>query len=54
MWQDFVDARTPSLPRCPSCAQSMRLVRTTQRFDDLPTLHMFECRTCEVAFVRET
>jgi len=38
-------------PRCPSCAQIMRLVRITTRFDDLPDLHVFECRACGVSHV---
>ena len=44
-------ARTP--PRCPSCAQPMRLVRKTLRFHGLPELYTFECRTCDVSFTQE-
>jgi hypothetical protein len=29
----------------------MRLGRITQRFDDLPDLHVFECRACDVSHV---
>jgi hypothetical protein len=29
----------------------MRLARTTSRFDDLPDLHVFECRACGVSHV---
>jgi transposase-like protein len=39
-------ALTP--PRCPSCAQPMRLSRRTARFDGLPELATFECRSCGV------
>jgi len=45
--------RTPKPPRCPSCAQSMPLIRTTQRFGGLATVHIFECRFCDVVFARE-
>jgi len=31
---------------CPSCAQVMRLARTTSRFENLPDLYIFECRAC--------
>jgi hypothetical protein len=41
----------PKLPFCPSCAQTMRLARITSRFDDLPDLYTFECRTCGVAHI---
>jgi len=33
-------------PRCPSCAQIMRLAGITSRFDNLPDLYTFECRGC--------
>jgi hypothetical protein len=36
-------------PRCPSCAQPMRLARRTSRFDGLPELATFECRACGVS-----
>jgi hypothetical protein len=29
----------------------MRLARITSRFDDLPDLHVFECRACGVSHV---
>ena len=38
-------------PLCPSCAQVMRLVRITSRFDDLPDLYVFECRACGVSHI---
>src|SRR6516165_11781036 len=31
----------PRAPLCPSCAQIMRLVRITSRFEDLPDLYTF-------------
>jgi hypothetical protein len=41
----------PVPPHCPSCAQIMRLARTTSRFDDLPELYTFECRACGVSHI---
>jgi hypothetical protein len=38
----------PRTPICPSCAQVMQIARITSRFDDLPDLYTFECRTCGV------
>ncbi len=35
-------------PRCPNCAQPMRLVRRTARFDGMPDLVSFECRACGI------
>jgi len=42
---------TPRLPHCPSCAQLMRLARTTSRFGGLPDLYAFECRVCGVTHI---
>jgi len=42
---------TPRAPLCPSCAQIMRLARTTTRFGNLPDLHVFECRACGVTHI---
>ncbi|MGA8319546.1 MAG: hypothetical protein WB774_01680, partial [Xanthobacteraceae bacterium] len=42
-------APTPPPPRCPSCAQRMKLVRETKRFGVLPSLYTFECRACGLA-----
>jgi len=42
-------ASTP--PRCPGCAQFMRLARITSRFDDLPDLYTFECQACDVSHI---
>jgi len=42
---------TPRLPHCPSCAQLMRLARTTSRFGDLPDLYAFKCRICGVTHI---
>jgi hypothetical protein len=41
----------PKPPLCASCAQTMRLARTTSRLDDLPDLYTFECRGCGVSQV---
>jgi hypothetical protein len=41
----------PKPPFCPSCAQTMRLGRITSRFEDLPDLYTFECRSCGVAHI---
>ena len=38
-------------PRCPSCAQPMRLIKRTPRFDGLPELATFECRACGVSHI---
>ncbi len=40
-------------PRCPSCAQPMRLIRKTVRFNGLPDLCTFECGTCNVSLAEE-
>jgi hypothetical protein len=42
---------TPRPPLCPSCAQTMRLARTTSRFGNLPDLYTFECRACGVSHI---
>lgn len=44
-------SNAPKSPRCPSCAQTMRLARITSRFDDLPDLYTFECRSCGVSHI---
>ena len=41
----------PKSPLCPGCAQIMRLAGITPRFDDLPDLYTFECRTCGVSHI---
>jgi hypothetical protein len=43
--------KSPKAPLCPACAQTMRLARVTQRFGDLPDLHVFECRACGVLHI---
>ena len=43
----------PKPPLCPSCAQNMRLIRRTQRFDTLPDVYTFECRDCGVSHFQE-
>jgi len=46
------ETKTPSStlvqPRCPSCAQFMRLAKRTARFDGLPELATFHCRACGI------
>jgi len=42
---------TPRPPLCPSCAQIMRLARTTSRFGNLPDLYTFECRACGLSHI---
>jgi hypothetical protein len=43
----------PTLPRCPGCAQPMRLIRRTQRFGGLPDPRTPGCRACNVLLVEE-
>jgi hypothetical protein len=43
----------PGPPHCPSCAQAMRLARKTRRFNGLPDLYIFECRTCDMSHTEE-
>jgi hypothetical protein len=43
----------PNPPHCPSCAQVMSLARIISRFDELPNLYVFECRTCGVSHIEE-
>jgi hypothetical protein len=43
----------PNPPLCPSCAHVMCLTRKISRFDDLPDLYVFECRTCGVSHIEE-
>jgi hypothetical protein len=44
---------TPRSPLCLSCAQIMRLARTTSRFGNLPDLNIFECTACGVLHIDE-
>ena len=39
----------PQPPRCPKCAQPMRLIWRTARFGGLPELFTFECTACGVS-----
>ena len=43
----------PVPPHCPSCAQAMRMARKTRRFNGLPDLYIFECRTCDMSHTEE-
>jgi hypothetical protein len=49
------ETKTPSStlapPRCPNCAQPMRLAKRTARFDGLPDVVTFECRACGVTHI---
>jgi len=45
---DAMMTGTPKPPPCPSCAQTMRLARTTSRFGDLPDVYTFECQACDM------
>jgi hypothetical protein len=47
------DSSGPAAPRCPRCAQPMRLVRRTPRFGGLPDLYTFECQSCEISHTEE-
>jgi len=40
-------------PRCPRCAQVMKLARRTQRFGGLPDLCTFECPACGMSHTEE-
>ena len=51
MRNEHSNQNTTRPPRCPSCAQIMRLVRTTSRFEELPDLYIFECRGCGVTHI---
>ena len=53
MSPERVNNSAPKPPRCPSCAQPMRLTRKTVRFNGLPDLCTFECRTCNVSLAEE-
>src|SRR5262249_50435835 len=46
MLNDPGDKTAPKPPSCPKCAQPMRLIRRTPRFDGLPDLFTFECPIC--------
>ncbi|MGA2892868.1 MAG: hypothetical protein ABSE22_08355 [Xanthobacteraceae bacterium] len=43
----------PKPRRCPTCAQSMRVIRSTERFGDLPVLHTYACSACDVVLAHE-
>ena len=51
MRNEYSGKYTPMPPLCPSCAQTMRLARTTSRFGNLPDLYTFECRACGVSHI---
>jgi len=46
MSDESVTKPAPRPPRCPKCAQPMRLVRRTRRYGGLPDLITFECPAC--------
>jgi hypothetical protein len=47
----YEHSNAPKSPRCPSCAQTMRLGGITSRFGDLLDLYTFECRGCGVSHI---
>ena len=51
MRYEHSNKNTPRRPLCPSCAQIMRLVRITSRFEELPDLYTFECRACRLSHI---
>ena len=51
MRNEHLNKSTPRQQRCPSCAQVMQFVRITWRFEELPDLHIFECRGCGVTHI---
>jgi len=51
MCEELPNNSARNLPRCPGCAQLMRLVRRTKRFGVLPELFTFECRSCGVSHI---
>jgi hypothetical protein len=53
MHNDKNSGSKPAPPHCPSCAQAMRLARKTRRFNGLPDLYIFECRTCDISHTEE-
>jgi hypothetical protein len=53
MRNDKTSRSRPAPPHCPSCAQVMRLARKTRRFNGLPDLYIFECRTCQMSHTEE-
>jgi hypothetical protein len=53
MRDDKAGGSPPATPHCSSCAQAMRLARKTRRFNGLPDLYVFECRTCEISHTEE-
>lgn len=53
MRNDKTSRSRPPPPRCPSCAQAMRLARKTRRFNGLPDLYIFECRMCQMSHTEE-
>jgi len=53
MLNDKSSKSKPAPPHCPSCALIMRLARKTRRFNGLPDLYIFECRTCDMSHTEE-
>jgi hypothetical protein len=51
MGDEHTNNSTPTPPLCPSCAQRMKLVRRTKRFNGLSDVYIFECRTCGVSHI---
>jgi hypothetical protein len=51
MRNEYPGKYPPRPPLCPSCAQIMRLARTTSRFGSLPDLYTYECRACGLSYI---
>jgi len=51
MRNEHSDKYTPRPPLCPSCAKTMRLARTTWRFENLPDRYTYECRACGLSYI---
>jgi hypothetical protein len=54
MCETKAPSSTLAQPRCPSCAQFMRLAKRTARFDGLPELATFHCRACGIWHIEAT
>ena len=51
MRHEHSNKNAPRRPLCPSCAQTMQLVRITSRLEGLPDLYTFECRACGLSHI---
>jgi hypothetical protein len=53
MIAERIPGAAPKRPLCPLCAQSMKLIRRTQRFGELPNVCTFKCAECEMLHTEE-